>query len=291
MKPDLVAPLQTALAGHYTIERELGRGAMATVYLAHDRAGNPVAFKLLKPDLGSTVGADRFRREIRLAARLVHPNILGVLDSGVTTVPGAAGGPLELLWFAMPFVGGRNLWERFEQEGPLPPDEVLRIGRAVASALAYAHTEGVVHRDIKPDNVLLEDQRVLVADFGLARAVSEVHDKLTATGAIVGTPTYMSPEQASGDKEIDGRSDIFALACVLYELLSGAPPFSGPTPQAAMMRRFTGPPRKLRPFVQVAEHVEVALLRALARDPAERFTTADEFAAELLSQRPARGRR
>ena len=282
LKSDLVDQLQTALAGNYRIERELGRGAIATVYYAHDRAGNPVAFKLLNPDLGSTVGADRFRREIRIAGRLQHPNILGVLDSGVTAVSRAVGGTsLDLLWFVMPFVGGQNLWEIFEREGPFPPEEVLRIGRAVASALAYAHAEGVVHRDIKPDNIMLEDQRVLVADFGLARAVSEVHDKLTATGAVVGTPTYMSPEQASGDKDIDGRSDIFALACVLYELLSGAPPFCGPTPQAAMMLRFTSTPRKLRPFVQVAEHMEVAILRALARDRAERFATADEFAAAL----------
>jgi eukaryotic-like serine/threonine-protein kinase len=282
LRSDPVEQLQTALAGNYSIERELGHGAMATVYLAHDRARNPVALKLLNPDLGSTVGAERFRREIRVAARLQYPNILGVLDSGVTTVSRAAGGTsLELLWFAMPFVRGRNIWERFEKEGPFPADEVVRIGRAVASALAYAHGQGVVHRDIKPDNIMLEDQRVLVADFGLARAVSESHQRLTATGAVVGTPTYMSPEQASGDKEIDGRSDIFALACVLYELLSGAPPFSGPTPQATLTRRFAGPPRKLRPVVQVPEHMEVAILRALARDPAERFASAEDFAAAL----------
>jgi serine/threonine protein kinase len=282
LRSDLVELLQTALAGNYSIERKLGHGAMATVYLAHDRAGNPVAFKLLHPDLGSTVGAERFRREIRIAGRLQHPNILGVLDSGVTTVSHAAGGTsLELLWFVMPFVGGQNLWERFEKEGASPADEVLRVGRAVAEALAYAHGQGVVHRDIKPDNIMLEDQRVLVADFGLARAVSEVHEKLTATGAVVGTLTYMSPEQASGDKAIDGRSDIFALACVLYELLSGLPPFSGPTPQAALVRRFAGPPRMLRPVVQVPEHMEVAILRALAREPAERFATADDFAAAL----------
>ncbi len=287
LRSDLIEQLQTALAGSYSIEREVGHGAMATVYLARDRAGSPVAFKLLSPDLGSTVGADRFRREIRIAAHLQHPNILGVLDSGVTTVSRAAGDTsIELLWFAMPFVRGQNVWERFEKEGPFPADEVLRIGRAVASALAYAHAEGVVHRDIKPDNIMLEDQQVLVADFGLARAVSEVHEKLTATGAVVGTPTYMSPEQAMGDKEIDGRSDIFALACVLYEILSGAPPFCGPTPQAAFTRRFTGPPRKLRPIVQMPEHMEVAILRALAREKAERFATADDFAAALSGTLP-----
>ena len=281
LRSDLVEQLQTALTGNYSIERELGQGAMATVYLAHDRAGNPVALKLLNPDLGSTVGAERFRREIRVAGRLQHPNILSVLDSGVTTISPAAGTSLELLWLAMPFVRGQNLWERFEEKGPFPADQVARVGCAVASALAYAHGQGVVHRDIKPDNIMLEDQRVLVADFGLARAVSEVHEKLTATGAVVGTPTYMSPEQARGDKEINGRSDIFALACVLYELLSGAPPFSGPTPLATLTRRFAGPPRKLRPFVQVPEYMEAAILRALARDPAERFASADDFAAAL----------
>ncbi len=288
MKADLVQRLQSALAGAYTIERELGHGGMATVFLAHGRDGNPVAFKLLNPDLSSTLGADRFRREIRVAARLQHPNILSVLDSGVATVP-LAGGTLDLLWFTMPFVQGQNAWERFEKEGPYPTDEVLRIGGAVASALAYAHAQGVVHRDIKPDNIMLEGDKVLVADFGVARAVSEVHEKLTATGMVVGTPTYMSPEQASGDKEIDGRSDTFALACVLYELLSGEPPFHGPTPQATLMRRFTGPPRNLRPIVQVPEHVEAALFRALARDPKERFATADEF-ADALSGRPVPAR-
>jgi serine/threonine-protein kinase len=285
MKTDLVRRLQIALAGAYTIERELGHGGMATVFLAHDRAGVPVAFKLLSPDLGSTVGADRFRREIRVAARLQHPNILGVLDSGVATVE-IGGGAVQLLWFTMPYVSGENVWERFEKEGPFPTEEVLRIGRAVASALAYAHEQGVVHRDIKPDNILLEGDRVLVADFGVARAVSEVHEKLTATGMVVGTPTYMSPEQASGDKALDGRSDTFALACVLYELLAGEPPFHGPTPQATLMRRFTGPPRTLRPIVQVPEHVEAAIFRALAKDPAERFATADQFAAALDGVRP-----
>jgi eukaryotic-like serine/threonine-protein kinase len=258
---------------------------MATVYLAHDHAGSPVALKLLNPDLGSTVGADRFRREIRVASRLQHPNILGVLDSGVAPVP-VGGGTVDFLWFTMPFIDGRNVWERLEQEGPLPADEVIRIGRAVAAALAFANTQGVVHRDIKPDNILLEGDRVLVADFGVARAVSEVQDKLTATGMVVGTPTYMSPEQASGERELDGRSDIFALACVLYELLAGEPPFRGPTPQATLMRRFTGPPRGLRPVVQVPEATEAALFRALARNPADRFATAEEFADALSGSTP-----
>ena len=282
MKPVLAEQLRNALADRYALGRELGQGAMATVYLAHDRAGHAVALKLLHPDLGATLGAERFRREIRVAARLQHPHILGVLDSGVSSVVlPAAGASLELLWFAMPLVQGRNLWERFEQEGPFPTSEVVRIGQAVASALAYAHGQGVVHRDIKPENILLEDGRVLVADFGLARALDEVHDKLTATGTVVGSPIYMSPEQATGQKEVDGRSDIFALGCVLYELLSGEPRYYGATPQATLRRRFTGPPRKLRPFVQVPEQMEAAIFRALARNPAERFATADEFAAAI----------
>ncbi len=283
MKPDLGQQLQTALTGRYTIERQLGRGGMATVYLAHDREGTAVALKLLNPDLSSNVGADRFRREIRVATRLQHPNILSVLDSGVASVP-IGGGTLDLLWFTMPYVDGVNVWERFEQGGPLPPDEVVRIGTAVASALAFAHEQGVVHRDIKPDNILLEGDRVLVADFGVARAVSEVQDKLTATGMVVGTPTYMSPEQASGERELDGRTDIFALACVLYELLAGEAPFHGPTPQATLMRRFTGPPRALRPLVHVPESVEAAVLKALARDPHDRFATAAEFADALAGR-------
>ncbi|HEX2218310.1 MAG TPA: serine/threonine-protein kinase [Gemmatimonadales bacterium] len=280
MKPEIVAQFQAALAGRYTIERELGRGGMATVFLAHDRTGAEVALKLLNPDLGSTLGADRFRREIRVASQLQHPNILSVLDSGVTTL--ASG--IDFLWFTMPYVQGANVWERFEQTGAFPPDEVVRIGRAVADALAYAHEKGVVHRDIKPDNILLDGERVMVADFGVARAVSEVHEKLTATGMVVGTPTYMSPEQATGDREIDGRTDIFALACVLYELLAGEAPFHGPTPQATLMRRFTGPPRALRPLVHVPEHVEAAVLKALARDPKDRYPTAAAFSEALAGR-------
>ena len=283
MKPELVAQFQSALAGRYTIDRELGRGGMATVFLAHDRDGNEVALKLLNPDLGSTIGADRFRREIRVATQLQHPNILGVLDSGVSEIaPG-----VDFLWFTMPFVRGVNVWERFEKTGAFAPNEVVRIGCAVADALAFAHEKGVVHRDIKPDNILLEGDRVLVADFGVARAVSEVHEKLTATGMVVGTPTYMSPEQASGEREIDGRSDVFALACVLYELLAGEAPFDGPTPQAALMRRFTGPPRSLRPVIDVPESLEAALLKSLARDPKDRHQTAAAFSEALAGRTPA----
>jgi eukaryotic-like serine/threonine-protein kinase len=290
VKPELLEHIRAAFAGRYAVERELGQGGMATVLLARDPAGNPVALKLLHPELASTVGGDRFRREIRVAARLQHPGILGVLDSGAETIA-IPGGSLDLLWFTMPFVEGENAWDRLSRTGPLPAAEVTRIGLAVADALAYAHGQGVVHRDIKPDNILLHGDEVLVADFGVAKAVSEVQEKLTATGMVVGTPTYMSPEQASGERDIDGRTDIFALGCVLYELASGEAPFKGPTPQATLMRRFTGPPRPLRPVVPVPEHVEAAILRSVARDPAERFPTAGEFVPRRRPRRPRPGPR
>jgi serine/threonine-protein kinase len=258
---------------------------MATVFLARDlRADRPVALKVLHAELAYTVGADRFKREVRVASRLQHPSILGILDSGETPEDESGGG--GQLWFTMPLVEGENVYERLQREHQLSPEESIRIATAVAGALDYAHAQGVVHRDIKPDNIMLSGQEVLVADFGVARAVSEVAEKLTATGMIVGTPTYMSPEQASGDKAIDGRSDIFALGCVLYEMLAGEPPFKGPTPQATLMMRFMGPPRPLRPLVQIPEHVEAAIVRSLARDPAERYATGAEFAAALAGQQP-----
>ncbi len=277
MKPELRAQLQDALADRYTLDRDLGKGGMASVVLARDLTNDRmVALKVLHAELTSTVGADRFKREIRVAAQLTHPNILGILDSGET--PGGQ------LWFTMPFVEGENVYERLERERQFPPAEALRIALSAASALGYAHKHGVVHRDIKPDNIMLSGDQVLVADFGVARAVSEVAEKLTATGMIVGTPTYMSPEQASGDKAIDGRSDIFALGCVLYEMLAGEPPFKGPNPQATLMRRFMGPPRPLRPMVQIPEHIEAAIIRSLAKDPAERFATAGDFAGALAGR-------
>jgi len=275
--------LQSSLADRYVVERELGRGGMATVYLARDLSNDRlVAIKVLHSEFGLTIGADRFKREIRVAARLQHPNIIGILDSGETVGPPETGG--GRLWFTMPLVEGENLYERLQREQQLDPTEALRIATAVAGALAYAHDNGVVHRDIKPDNIMLLGDQVLVADFGVARAVSEAQEKLTATGMVVGTPTYMSPEQASADKAIDGRSDIFALGCVLYEMLAGEPPFKGPNPQATLMRRFLGPPRPLRPMVQIAEHIEAAIVRALAKDPAERYATATEFAEALAGR-------
>jgi len=275
MLPDL----SQALADRYRVERELGRGGMATVHLAHDlRNDQLVALKVLHPQLAFTLGADRFAREIRVAAQLDHPNILRVLDSG------DFGGQL---WFAMPYVEGESLYERLQRERQLPTAEVLRIAFAVASALAYANEHGVVHRDIKPDNIMLSGDGVLVADFGVARAVSEMQSKLTATGMIVGTPTYMSPEQAAGEMNLDGRSDIFALACVMYEMLAGEPPFKGPTPQMTLMLRLMQPARPLRPMVNVTEEVESAILRALAKDPAERWPTAAHFADALAGKQSA----
>ncbi len=266
---DLLTELQAALGERYRLERELGKGGMATVFLAHDPAQpRPVALKVLHPQLAETVGADRFKREIRVAGSLKHPNILQVLDSGEVNA---------FLWFTMTYVQGENLYDVLARGEALPVDRALAITRAVGSALALAHAQGVVHRDIKPDNILLEGDQVMVADFGVARAVSEVHEKLTATGMIVGTPTYMSPEQASGEKEIDGRADQYALASVLYEMVSGEPPFKGPTPTATLMRRFAGPPRQLRPVIDVPEAVERAIFRALDKDPAARYATITEF--------------
>jgi eukaryotic-like serine/threonine-protein kinase len=264
--PDALA---SALADRYRIEKQLGQGGMATVWLAHDIANDrEVALKVLNPELSRTVGADRFRREIRVAGSFDHPNILTVFDSGEVE---------EHIWFTMPLVRGETVADLLARREPVPLERALAITRAVGAALAVAHERGVVHRDIKPDNILLEDDRVLVADFGVARAVSEMNDKLTATGMVVGTVTYMSTEQAAGEKEIDGRSDQYSLACVLYEMVSGELPFKGPTPTAAMMRRFAGPPKRLRPFTDIPEVVENAMFRALEREPEARYATVTEF--------------
>jgi serine/threonine-protein kinase len=257
------------LADRYRIERELGRGGMATVWLARDlRNDREVALKVLNPELARTVGSDRFKREIRVASSFDHPNILRVIDSGEVD---------DLVWFTMPVVRGESLNDLLKRGEELPLARALAITRAVGAALDVAHARGVVHRDIKPDNILLEGDQVVVADFGVARAVSEMSEKLTATGMVVGTVTYMSPEQAAGEKEIDGRSDQYALACVLYEMLAGDPPFKGPTATATMMRRFAGPPQPLRPVVNVPEAVETAIFKALDKDPAARYPTVGAF--------------
>jgi serine/threonine-protein kinase len=266
--------LADALRDRYVFEREPGRGGMATVCLVRDvKHKRPVALKVLHPELAASLGPERFEREIEFAARLQHPHILTVLDSGE-----AAGH----LWFTMPFVRGESLRDRLRRERQLPVDEAVRITREAALALEYAHQEGVVHRDIKPENLLLtKDGSTLVADFGIARALGG-DQQLTQTGMSVGTPAYMSPEQASGDKTIDARTDVYSLACVLYEMLAGEPPYTGPTAQAIIMKRFTEPvPSVRRGRPSVPEGVDQAIQRALAPVPADRFAAAAEFARAL----------
>ena len=278
---DLRAVVQTTLAGRYTVERELGRGGMATVYLARDlRHDRPVALKVLHPELAASLGPERFQREIRLAARLQHPHILSVHDSGEAA--GDASTP-TVLWFAMPFVEGESLRDRLVRERQLPIEDVLRIGREAADALEYAHRHDIIHRDIKPENILLSGDHALVADFGIARAVAgATESQLTETGTTLGTPAYMSPEQAAGERAIDHRSDIYSLGCVLYEALAGEPPFTGPTAQAVIARRFTETPRPLRELREtVPASVERAVAKALAKSPADRFGSAAEFARAL----------
>ncbi|HEU4954306.1 MAG TPA: serine/threonine-protein kinase, partial [Gemmatimonadales bacterium] len=278
---DPLADLRAGLRDRYEIERELGRGGMAVVYLAHDlRHDRPVALKVLHPELAATLGPDRFQREIRFAARLQHPHILTVLDSGTA---GRRDGGSELLWFAMPFVEGESLRDRIRRERQLPVDVALQIGRETARALDYAHQHGIVHRDIKPENILLtSDGTTLVADFGIARALAGGDDRLTQTGFAIGTPAYMSPEQAAGDKGVDVRTDVYSLGAVLYEMLAGEPPFTGPTAQAIIARRLSEPPpsvRRSRP--NVPEGVDQAIQRALAPVPADRFASAAELARAL----------
>jgi serine/threonine protein kinase/tetratricopeptide (TPR) repeat protein len=261
--------LQPVLSDRYDIEREVGRGGMATVYLAQDlKHGRPVALKVLHPELAATLGSERFLREIQIAARLQHPHILPLYDSG------QAG---ELLYYVMPFVEGESLRDRLTHEKQLPVEDAVQIGRDIAAALDYAHRHGVVHRDIKPENVMLHEGEAIVTDFGIAKAVSAAGgESLTQTGMAVGTPAYMSPEQASGEREPDGRSDIYSLGCVLYEMLAGSAPFTGPTVQALIMKRFTEPVpsvRATRPTVTA--ELEQVVSKALAKDPTDRFQTAN----------------
>jgi TolB-like protein len=267
--------LRAALADRYRIERELGRGGMATVHLAHDlRHDRPVALKVLYAHLGHALGPERFLREIKLAARLQHPHILTVHDSGESA---------GRLWFTMPFIEGESLRDRLGRDKQLPVDTALRIAAQAADALEYAHRHGVIHRDIKPENILLSGGHALVADFGIARALSSApDDQLTSTGMSIGTAAYMSPEQAAGEKDVDARSDIYSLATVLYEMLTGQVPFAASTPQAMIARRFTEtarPVRTLREAVPIS--VEAALAKGLARTPADRFESAEAFGNAL----------
>jgi len=269
----LAQGLREGLADRYTLERELGRGGMAAVYLARDlKHDRPVALKVLHPELAASLGPDRFLREIKLAARLQHPHILTVLDSGETN---------GQLWFTMPFIEGESLRDRLNREKQLPVEDALRIAREAADALEYAHRHGVIHRDIKPENILLSESHALVADFGIARALKG-GDHLTETGMAVGTPAYMSPEQASGERELDARTDVYSLGAVLYEMLAGEPPFTGPTAQAVAVRRLIGEAPSVRQYrPAVPEQIEQAVRKSLAAVPADRFSSAGEFARAL----------
>jgi len=285
---DLRTQLQAALASHYTIERELGRGGMAYVFLAQDvKHRRPVAMKVLRPEVAAVVGAERFLREVDVVARLTHPHILPLHDSGE-----AAG----FLYYVMPFVEGESLRDRLRRERQLPLEDALQIAREVAGALSYAHSHDVVHRDIKPENILLEAAQAVVSDFGIARAISAAGgERLTETGLAVGTPAYMSPEQAMGEGLVDGRTDVYALGCVLYEMLAGEPPYTGATPQAIIARCLTEPVPPLHTLREtVPAAVERAIARALARVPADRFGSAAQFAealAESLREVPTARRR
>jgi serine/threonine-protein kinase len=267
--------LTTALAERYRLERELGQGGMATVYLAHDiKHDRDVAIKVLHPDLGAALGGERFLTEIRTTARLQHPHILPLLDSGEAD---------GLLYYVMPLVTGETLRDRLEREQQLPVEDAVLIAREVADALGYAHGLGVIHRDIKPENILLQGGHALVADFGIALAVQSAGgQRMTQTGLSLGTPQYMSPEQAMGERTIDARSDLYALGAVTYEMLVGEPPFTGPSVQAIVARLVTEEPRGITTQRKaVPEGVEAAVLRALEKLPADRFATATEFAGAL----------
>jgi serine/threonine protein kinase len=272
--------LSDVLADRYTLVRELGRGGMATVYLARDlKHDRNVALKVLDPELGAVLGAERFLAEIKVTANLQHPNLLPLFDSGA-----AAG----LLFYTMPFVDGESLRARLEREKQLSVEEAVRITTAVAGALDYAHRHGVIHRDLKPENILLADGQPLLADFGIALAVSNAGgSRITQTGLSLGTPQYMSPEQATGDRAIDGRTDIYSLGAILFEMLTGDPPYIGSTAQAVIARVLTEPPRSVRASRNtVPESVDRAVDRALAKLPADRFATAHEFASALRADAP-----
>jgi eukaryotic-like serine/threonine-protein kinase len=276
--PDSIDRLTASLADRYRIERELGQGGMATVYLAHDlRHDRPVAVKVLRPELSAIVGGERFLAEIRTTANLQHPHILSLFDSGDAD---------GLVFYVMPYVEGESLRDRLAREHQLPVEDAVRIASEVAAALDYAHRHGVVHRDIKPENIMLHDGSAMVADFGIALAVSRSDGgtRMTETGMSLGTPHYMAPEQAMGEREITARSDVYALGCVLYEMLAGEPPFTGPTAQAIIARVMTEEPRSLTlQRKTIPPHVEATTVRALQKLPADRFATAAQFAEALTN--------
>jgi hypothetical protein len=277
--------LSGVLADRYRIERQLGEGGMATVYLAHDlRHDRDVALKVLRPELAAILGRERFLNEIRLTARLDHPHIVTLIDSGESE---------GVLWYVLPFIRGESLRARLGREKQLGLEEALAIARQIASALDYAHRQGVIHRDLKPENVLLHEGEAMLADFGIALAIKEAGgSRLTETGLSLGTPSYMSPEQATGDRVLDARSDVYSLGAVLYEMLAGEPPHSGATVQAVIAKLMTERPTRLRTIRDtVPEGVDGAVARALAKVPADRFASAGEFAASLRTEAPGEARR
>ena len=278
---DLHARLKAALAHRYTVGSELGRGGMAVVYQAVDlKHRRTVALKVLHPDLAAALGAERFLREIEIAARLNHPHILPLFDSGEAD---------GILYYVMPKVEGESLEDRLERERQLPMEDAIAIASEVADGLAYAHGQGVVHRDIKPGNILLTGGHAVIADFGIARAISEAGgDRLTETGLAVGSPVYMSPEQALGAEVVDGRSDLYALACVVYEMLAGEPPFTGSTPQMILARKSAQSPPSLQDLREtVPPGLDRVVRKAMARLPADRQGTVEEFAVSLRASRTA----
>ncbi len=275
---DAVAHLNASLAGRYNVEREIGRGGMATVYLARDVKHNRrVALKVLNPELGAVVGVERFLSEIQVTANLQHPNLLPLFDSGEAE---------GLLFYVMPYIDGESLRSKLVREKQLPIDEAVHLATAVASALDYAHRHGVIHRDLKPENILLHEGQATVADFGIALAVSNAGGgRVTQTGISLGTPQYMSPEQATGDRAIDGRTDVYSLGAVLYEMLAGEPPHDGSTAQAIIARVLTDKPRSIRLTREtVPLHLAGAVEKALAKLPADRFHTAQAFADALAGR-------
>ncbi|MBA3497566.1 MAG: protein kinase, partial [Gemmatimonadales bacterium] len=298
---DISDRLRAALSARYVLEHEAGAGGMAIVYRAHDvRHNRTVAVKVVRPELAGALGIDRFLREIELAARLQHPHILPVFDSGAVDEGSAAAVP----WFVMPFVEGESLRQRLQRESRLPIDAAVTLAAEVADALAYAHAQGVVHRDIKPENILLSGGHAVVADFGVAKAIergaaaSSVADtapQLTRVGFAVGTPQYMSPEQATGADDVDARADQYSLGCVLHEMLTGGPPFAGATPQSIIAQSLTAPrPRAATLRPEVPAELDRVVVRAIAADPAKRFPDMPAFAVALRGARgaaaPARGR-
>ena len=269
--------LRESLSQSYSIDRELGRGGMATVFLAQDsKHERVVAIKVLHPDLAASLGPDRFLREIKLAARLNHPHILPLFDSGIAD---------GLLYYVMPYVEGESLRERLDRDRQLPIAEAIQHAQSISSALDYAHRQGIVHRDIKPENVMLYEGTAMVMDFGIAKAVSAAgSETLTQTGMMIGTPAYVSPEQAAGEINLDGRSDQYSLACMLYEMIAGERPFSGNTPQSIMAKRFTETPKPLQASrSSVPENVDWAVSKAMATEPSVRFATSALFAQALAS--------